>query len=128
MPQIEVTFDIDANGILNVSAKDTATGKEQKITITASSGLTDAEIDQMVKDAESHAEEDKQKREEVEARNRADSLVYETEKNLGEFGDKVDEASKEKVNAACCPCQASDRGREPRRHPIRNGRIDAGLA
>ena len=100
MPQIEVTFDIDANGILNVSAKDTATGKEQKITITASSGLTDAEIDQMVKDAESHAEEDKQKREEVEARNRADSLVYETEKNLGEFGDKVDEASKEKVNAA----------------------------
>ena len=100
MPQIEVTFDIDANGILNVSAKDTATGKEQKITITASSGLTDAEIDQMVKDAETHAEEDKQKREEVEALNRADSLVYETEKNLGEFGDKIDDASKEKVNAA----------------------------
>ena len=100
MPQIEVTFDIDANGILNVSAKDTATGKEQKITITASSGLTDAEIDQMMKDAEAHAEEDKQKREEVETRNRADSMVYETEKNLGEFGDKVDDASKEKVNAA----------------------------
>jgi len=100
VPQIEVTFDIDANGILNVSAKDTATGKEQKITITASSGLTDAEIDQMVKDAEAHAEEDKQKREEVETRNRADSLVYETEKNLEEFGDKVDDPSKEKVNAA----------------------------
>lgn len=100
MPQIEVTFDIDANGILNVSAKDTATGKEQKITITASSGLTDAEIEQMVKDAEAHAEEDKQKREEVETRNRADSLVYETEKNLQEFGDKVDEATKEKVSAA----------------------------
>ena len=100
MPQIEVTFDIDANGILNVSAKDTATGKEQKITITASSGLTDAEIEQMVKDAETHAEEDKQKREEVEARNRADSMVYETEKNLSEFGDKVDAAAKEKVNAA----------------------------
>ena len=100
MPQIEVTFDIDANGILNVSAKDTATGKEQKITITASSGLTDAEIEQMVKDAETHAEEDKQKREEVEARNRADSMVYETEKNLNEFGDKVDAAAKEKVNAA----------------------------
>ncbi|RKU06380.1 molecular chaperone DnaK [Candidatus Poribacteria bacterium] len=100
VPQIEVTFDIDANGILNVSAKDTATGKEQKITITASSGLSDAEIDQMVKDAEAHAEEDKQKREEIEARNRADSMVYETEKNLGEFGDKVDDASKEKVNAA----------------------------
>ncbi len=100
MPQIEVTFDIDANGILNVSAKDTATGKEQKITITASSGLTDTEIDQMVKDAEAHAEEDKQKREEVETRNRADSLVYETEKNLKEFGDKVDDATKEKVTAA----------------------------
>ena len=100
VPQIEVTFDIDANGILNVSAKDTATGKEQKITITASSGLSDAEIDQMVKDAETHAEEDKQKREEVEARNRADSLVYETEKNINEFGDKIDDASKEKVNAA----------------------------
>ena len=80
--------------------KDTATGKEQKITITASSGLSEAEIEQMMKDAEAHAEEDKQKREEVEARNQADSLVYETEKNLGEFGDKVDDASKEKVNAA----------------------------
>ncbi len=100
IPQIEVTFDIDANGILNVSAKDTATGKEQQITITASSGLSEAEIDQMVKDAEAHAEEDQQKREEVETRNRADSLVYETEKNLNEFGDKVDDASKEKVNAA----------------------------
>ncbi|MDE0483383.1 MAG: molecular chaperone DnaK [Candidatus Poribacteria bacterium] len=99
VPQIEVTFDIDANGILNVSAKDTATGKEQKITITASSGLSDAEIEQMMKDAEAHAEEDKQKREEVETRNRADSLVYETEKNLKEFGDKVDDATKEKVNA-----------------------------
>ena len=100
IPQIEVTFDIDANGILNVSAKDTATGKEQKITITASSGLSDAEVDQMMKDAETHAEEDKQKREEVEARNRADSLVYETEKNISEFGDKIDDAAKEKVNAA----------------------------
>ncbi len=100
MPQIEVTFDIDANGILNVSAKDTATGKEQKITITAASGLTDAEIEQMVKDAAAHAEEDKQKREEVETRNRADSLVYETEKNLKEFGEKVDDATKEKVSAA----------------------------
>lgn len=100
MPQIEVTFDIDANGILNVSAKDTATGKEQKITITASSGLSDAEIEQMVKDAEAHAEEDKQKRDEVETRNRADSLVYETEKNLKEFEDKIDDATKEKVSAA----------------------------
>ena len=100
VPQIEVTFDIDANGILNVSAKDTATGKEQKITITASSGLSDAEIDQMVKDAEEHAEEDKQKREEVEARNAADSLVYQAEANLKEFEDKLDDAAKEKANAA----------------------------
>lgn len=100
MPQIEVTFDIDANGIINVSAKDTATGKEQKITITASSRLTDAEIEQMVKDAEAHAEEDKQKREEVETRNRADSMVYETEKNLKEFEGKIDDATKAKVNEA----------------------------
>lgn len=100
MPQVEVAFDIDANGILNVSAKDQATGKEQHITITASSGLSEAEIDQMVKDAETHASEDQQKREEVEARNQADSLIYETEKNLGEFGDQVDAAIKSNVENA----------------------------
>ena len=100
MPQIEVAFDIDANGILNVSAKDQATGKEQHITITASSGLSEAEIDQMVKDAETHAAEDQQKREEVEIHNQADSLIYETEKNLGEFGDKVDAAIKSNVENA----------------------------
>ena len=100
MPQIEVTFDIDANGILNVSAKDQATGKEQHITITASSGLSESEIDQMVKDAESHAAEDQQKREEVEVHNRADSLIYETEKNLNEFGDKVDATTKSNVENA----------------------------
>ncbi len=100
MPQIEVTFDIDANGILNVSARDLATQREQKITITASSGLSDAEIEQMVKDAEAHAEEDRKKREEVEIRNRADSMVYETEKNLKEFEDKIDADSKAKVEAA----------------------------
>ena len=100
MPQIEVAFDIDANGILNVSAKDQATGKEQHITITASSGLSEAEIDQMVKDAETHAAEDQQKREEVEVHNQADSLIYETEKNLGEFGDKVDAAIKSNVENA----------------------------
>ena len=100
MPQIEVTFDIDANGILDVSAKDQATGKEQHIAITASSGLSEAEIDQMVKDAETHATEDQQKREEVEARNQADSLIYETEKNLNEFGDKVDAATKSNVENA----------------------------
>jgi molecular chaperone DnaK len=100
VPQIEVTFDIDANGILNVSAKDRATGKEQKITITASSGLSEQEIQQMVRDAESHAEEDRQKREEFETRHRADSLVYETEKNLKEFSDKLDETAKGKVESA----------------------------
>lgn len=100
VPQIEVTFDIDANGILNVSAEDKATGKKQDITITASSGLSENEIDQMVKDAEEHVEEDKKKREEVETRNRADSLVYQTGKNIEEFGDKLDEDTKQKINAA----------------------------
>lgn len=100
MPQIEVTFDIDANGILNVSAKDLATGKEQKITITASSGLSETEIEQMVKDAEAHADEDQRKREEFEVRHRGDSLVYETEKNLSEFSDKIDAAVRSQVEAA----------------------------
>ena len=89
VPQIEVSFDIDANGILKVSAKDTATGKQQQITITASSGLTDQEIDQMVKDAEQHADEDKKRRAEVETRNKADSAVFGAEKLLKEMGDKV---------------------------------------
>jgi molecular chaperone DnaK len=90
MPQIEVTFDIDANGIMNVSAKDLGTGKEQKITITASSGLSKDEIDRMVTDAQSHAEEDRKRREEIEARNRLDSLVYSTEKTFNENRDKLD--------------------------------------
>ncbi len=94
MPQIEVTFDIDANGIVNVSAKDLATGKEQSIRITASSGLSQEEIDRLVRDAEAHAQEDKQKKERVEARNTADTLVYQTEKTLSEHGDKVDEATR----------------------------------
>lgn len=89
VPQIEVTFDIDANGILNVSAQDKGTGKEQKITITASSGLKEDEIERMVSEAESHADEDKRRREEIEARNRADSLVYSTEKMLNENRDKI---------------------------------------
>ncbi|MBN1674258.1 MAG: molecular chaperone DnaK [Kiritimatiellae bacterium] len=97
VPQIEVSFDIDANGILHVSAKDLGTGKEQKITITASSGLNEAEIKKMVKDAEQHAAEDQGKREAVETRNRADSMVYETEKLLKEHGDKVSGDKKAKV-------------------------------
>ncbi|HXM76953.1 MAG TPA: molecular chaperone DnaK, partial [Thermoanaerobaculia bacterium] len=90
VPQIEVTFDIDANGIMNVSAKDLGTGKEQKITITASSGLNKDEIDRMVKDASAHAEEDRKRREEIEARNRLDSLIYSTEKSFGENRSKLD--------------------------------------
>ena len=94
IPQIEVTFDIDANGIVHVSAKDLGTGKEQSIRITASSGLSKEEIDKMVRDAESHADEDKRKRDTIEARNHADSMVYSTEKSLKEFGDKIDAVEK----------------------------------
>jgi molecular chaperone DnaK len=100
VPQIEVTFDIDANGILHVSAKDLGTGKEQKITITASSGLSKDEVEKMRKDAESHAEEDKKRREEVEARNKADNAVYSTEKMLKENGDKLSAADKSKIESA----------------------------
>ncbi|MBV9109679.1 MAG: molecular chaperone DnaK, partial [Gemmatimonadetes bacterium] len=100
MPQVEVTFDIDANGILHVSAKDRATGKEQKIRIEASSGLSDSEIDRMVKDAESHAGEDKQRREQVEARNRLDSMVYEVEKNKKEWEDKLDQSTRTALDEA----------------------------
>jgi molecular chaperone DnaK len=89
MPQIEVTFDIDANGILNVTAKDTATGKDQKITITSSSGLSKDEVERMAKDADAHSAEDKSKREEIEARNQLDSMVYSVEKMLREHGDKI---------------------------------------
>jgi molecular chaperone DnaK len=100
VPQIEVTFDIDANGIVNVSAKDIATGKEQSIQITASSGLTKEEIDAAVKDAEMHSEDDKKKKELIEARNHADSLIYATEKSLKDLGEKVDAETRSKVEAA----------------------------
>jgi molecular chaperone DnaK len=100
MPQVEVTFDIDANGILHVSAKDRTTGKEQKIRIEASSGLSDAEINRMVKDAEVHAQEDEGRREKVDARNRLDSLVYQVEKDTAEWGDKVSESTKQRLNEA----------------------------
>ena len=100
MPQVEVTFDIDANGILNVSAKDRATGKEQAITITASSGLTKDDIDKMVREAESHADEDKKRREEIEVKNHADSLAYQIERQLAEHGDKVPAAEKSAIEEA----------------------------
>jgi len=99
-PQIEVAFDIDANGILHVSAKDLASGKEQKIRIEASSGLDEAEIDQMVKDAQAHAGDDKERREKADAVNRAESMVYETEKNLGEMADKISAEQKNRIEAA----------------------------
>ncbi|HZI88827.1 MAG TPA: Hsp70 family protein, partial [Candidatus Polarisedimenticolia bacterium] len=100
VPQIEVTFDIDANGILNVSARDKATGKEQKVRIEATGGLSEAEIKRMVTDAESHSEEDKNRREAIEAKNRGEQLAYETEKNLREMGDKIDSESKAKLDSA----------------------------
>ena len=99
-PQVEVTFDIDANGILHVTAKDRATGKEQKVRIEASSGLSDREIDRMVSDAEAHRAEDERRREEVDARNNLDSLVYQVEKDTGEWGDQVSTATKERIDAA----------------------------
>jgi molecular chaperone DnaK len=100
MPQIEVTFDIDANGILHVSAKDRATGKEQKIRIEASSGLSESEIDKMVKDAESHAGEDRERKEKIEARNQLDSLIYQVEKDTKDWGDRISEDAKSEVDAA----------------------------
>ena len=98
IPQIEVTFDIDANGIVNVSAKDLGTGKEQHISITASTNMSKDDIDKAVKEAEAFAAEDKKKKEEVEARNAADQMVYQTEKSMNEFGDKVTQADKDSVN------------------------------
>ncbi|HZU90358.1 MAG TPA: Hsp70 family protein, partial [Stellaceae bacterium] len=100
MPQIEVTFDIDANGIVNVSARDKATGKEQQIRIQASGGLNEADIERMVKDAEAHAAEDKRRRELVEAKNHADALIHTTERTLKESGDKVSAADRGSVEAA----------------------------
>jgi len=100
VPQIEVTFDIDANGIVHVSAKDKGTGKEQKVTITASTNLTDEEIDRAVKEAEKYAEEDRKRKEAIEAKNQADSLVYSTEKTLRELGDKISSQDKENIQRA----------------------------
>jgi molecular chaperone DnaK len=100
MPQIEVTFDIDANGILNVGAKDLGTGKEQTIEIKSGSGLDESEIEAMVKDAESHAEEDRRQRELVEARNTGENAAYQAEKQLADLGDKVDDSSKTEIEAA----------------------------
>jgi molecular chaperone DnaK len=110
MPQVEVSFDIDANGILNVSARDKATGKEQKIVIKASSGLTEDEIKRMVRDAEAHAEEDKRFRELVETRNKADGLIHAVEKSLQSLGDKVDATERAKVESAVSDLRTALKG------------------
>jgi molecular chaperone DnaK len=113
VPQIEVTFDIDANGIVNVSAKDQATGKEQSIQITASSGLSQEEIDQLIKDAEMHAEDDKKKKDLVEARNSADALIYSSEKSIKELGDKVDGDTKTKIEESITALRKAMEGEDP---------------
>ena len=112
VPQIEVAFDIDANGIVHVSAKDLGTGKEQKIRIESSSGLSEDEIDRMVKDAEVHADEDKSAREAAESRNEADSLIYATEKSLSDFGDKVSAEDKEKITTAIAELKQAVEGND----------------
>ncbi|UCE55845.1 MAG: molecular chaperone DnaK [Desulfobacterales bacterium] len=112
VPQIEVTFDIDANGIVNVAAQDKATGKEQSIQITASSGLSQEEIDKLIKDAELHAEDDRKKKELVEARNTADALIYSTEKSIKDLGDKVDSATKTKVEDATAALKKAMEGED----------------
>jgi molecular chaperone DnaK len=112
IPQIEVTFDIDADGILHVSARDKATGREQSITITASSGLAKEEVEQMVREAERHRQEDQKRREEVEARNNADSLVYQAEKLMREQGDKVPGDIKSEVEGKVAACRSALQGKD----------------
>ncbi|MGA1135723.1 MAG: molecular chaperone DnaK [bacterium] len=113
MPQIEVTFDIDANGIVNVSAKDLGTGKEQAIKITSSSGLSDSEVERMVQEAEQYADDDKKRRESAELRNQAETILYSTEKTMGELGDKLPEADKEKITAVSEQLRKSLEGDDP---------------
>ena len=110
VPQVEVTFDIDANGILNVTAKDRATGKDQKITITSSSGLSKEEVDRMAKEADAHAAEDKTKREEIEARNQLDGFVYNVEKMMKEHGDKISGDEKANVESALAEAKKAQEG------------------
>jgi molecular chaperone DnaK len=119
MPQIEVTFDIDANGIVNVSAKDKASGKEQQIRIQASGGLSEADIQRMVREAEQHAVEDKKRRELIEARNEADALIYGTEKNLKEYGSRLSDSDRRPIENAVNTLRTAMAGDDPAR--IREG-------
>ena len=113
MPQVEVTFDIDANGIVHVSAKDLATQKEQSIKITASSGLSKDEVEKLVRDAQTHTEEDKKRRKAAEAKNQADTLLYQTEKNLKEHGDKISAEDKTKIEEAVTALKKAMEGTDP---------------
>jgi molecular chaperone DnaK len=113
VPQIEVTFDIDANGIVNVSAKDKGTGKEQQIRIQASGGLNDTDIEKMVKEAEQFAEEDKKRRAAAEAKNNAESLIHSTEKQLAEHGDKVDASVKSEIETALAEAKTAVESNDP---------------
>lgn len=113
MPQVEVTFDIDANGIVHVSAKDLATQKEQSIKITASSGLSKEEVEKLVKDAQAHTDEDKKRRRTAEAKNQADTLIYQTEKNLSEHGDKIAAEDKTKIEEAVTALKKAMEGTDP---------------
>jgi molecular chaperone DnaK len=113
MPQIEVTFDIDANGIVHVSAKDLATQKEQSIKITASSGLSKEEVEKLVRDAQTHTEEDKKRRKAAEAKNQADNLLYQTEKNLKEHGDKIPADDRTKIEEAVTALKKAMEGNDP---------------
>jgi molecular chaperone DnaK len=114
VPQIEVTFDIDANGIVNVQAKDLGTGKEQKITITASSGLNKDEVERMMKEAESHADEDKKRREEIETRNRGDQAVYAAERLVKDTGDKLSAQDKQAIESAIENLKKANEGNDPK--------------
>jgi molecular chaperone DnaK len=113
VPQVEVAFDIDANGIVNVSAKDKGTGKEQQIRIQASGGLSDNDIEKMVKDAEAHAEEDKKRKEQVEAKNHAEALIHSTEKSLAEHGSKVGEPERRAIEDALASLKEAVKGSDP---------------
>jgi molecular chaperone DnaK len=127
VPQIEVTFDIDANGIVNVSAKDKGTGKEQQIRIQASGGLSDADIEKMVKDAEANAEDDKKRRALVEARNQAEALAHSTEKSLKEYGDKVSEADRTAISDASQRCARQPRATTSRISTPRQALAEASM-
>ncbi len=122
-----MAFDIDANGILNVSAKDVASGKQQQITITASSGLSKQDVDRMVKEADAHASEDAQRRQEIELRNQTDALVYSTERTLAEHGAKLSDTERASVEQALSEAREALEGGGRRAHPERPGRPDARL-